>query len=100
MYMAHTHTHTRTHTQLCRKDTHLTNEHKAFGRWMLDGNTEKGGGARTLTEGRGLIRLGGGEGGRSEVEVNGGRTTCKSKSEVQPPLQKHDSLYLSKTNET
>lgn len=86
--------HTHTHTQLCTTHDTQTNGDKAFRRWVLDGNTEKRGEARTLTGGRGGPASGG------EVEVKGGKTTCKSKSEVQPPLQKHESLYLSKTNET
>lgn len=36
--------------------------------------------------------------GRPQVASlwGGGKTTCKSKSGVQPPVQKHETLYLSK----
>lgn len=65
-------------------------EDKAFGDGCWMGYRGEQGEASTSTGGRGFNPLPGkGEGG---VEVNGIRQHAKSKSEVQPPLQKYESL--------
>lgn len=76
MHMAHTQSCARTH------DTQ-TEEDKASGRWVLDGNTEEGGEAGTSTGGRGTGRpLGGGRvGGVSGVEVDGVRQHARASLE-------------------
>lgn len=57
-----------------------------------EASTSRGGhGLRPASEGG----WGGGDGfRRSGVEVNGIRQHARAKSEVQPPLQQYDSLYL------
>lgn len=98
MYMALTHTHT--HARLCRtRETQKLGEDKASGRWCWMAVQRKEEKPGHLQEARfdqlpgwGGVGWGWAIWGRGER----GKTTCKSKSEVQPPLQKHESLYPSK----
>lgn len=85
MYMAHTESGAQHATHRLKRTRHLED-----GCWMgIQRKEEKPGHQQEAVR---PASEGGGVWGRCER----GKTTCKSKSGVQPPLQKHESLYLLK----
>lgn len=85
------------HTELCRRHGTKIGEDKAFGNGCWMGRGEVG----TSTRGCGSTSFWRGRDGELEICGRGERdqTTCKSKSEVQPPLKIWE-IISCKTNET